>query len=59
MTEQITLWCIVKGKPVPFKVTVPCTNDISDLKKLIHTEAIGQNQLPLATDLVLWKVRHP
>jgi len=59
-SQEITLWCNVKGDSVLFKVKAGIHDDISDMKKLIHHE--GKNGVFSgvdAKDLVLWKVRCP
>jgi hypothetical protein len=59
MTEMITLWCNLKGDSSLFKVEIAPEQTVADLKDLIHAQAVGNGLLPLAKDLVLWKVRHP
>jgi hypothetical protein len=44
----------VEGEPTPFKIVVPVSADVNDMKKLIHDEGAG---VQFAKDLVLWKVR--
>ena len=57
MTEKVKLWCNVKGETSLFSVKPAVEDTIEDVKKLIHSEAFGDGQFPLAKNLVLYKVR--
>jgi hypothetical protein len=59
MTEMITLWCNVKSDSSLFSVEIAPEQTVTFLKELVHSKAVGTGLLPLAKDLVLWKVRHP
>jgi Crinkler effector protein N-terminal domain len=56
MNEAITLWCNVKDDLSLFFVEITPEHTVAHLRKLIHKEAFGDGQLPLAKDLVLYKV---
>jgi hypothetical protein len=52
------LWCLVEGKSTLFQVDTPSSDNINQLKNLVHK---GKDKGILrdvnATDLVVWKVR--
>jgi Crinkler effector protein N-terminal domain len=51
--ELYELWCLIDGEKSPFKVKLPATLDVSDLKDLIREKGIDVQH---AKDLSLWKV---
>ena len=59
MSETIKLWFNVKGDSALTFVDIPPEQTVAHLKELIHQKAFGDGALPLAKDLVLYKVRHP
>ena len=56
MFEDRTLWCLVHDESIPFKVTVPTSRYVGDLKELVWEKGINAKTDVLAKDLTLWKV---
>ena len=52
-----TLWCLVKGESTPFKVVVPVSVDIADMKEKIKLKKAPELDHLDANSLHVWKVR--
>jgi predicted glutamine amidotransferase len=59
MSDDITLWCNVKGDSTLIFVEISPEKTVAHLKELVHQKGFGVGVFPLAKDLVLYKVRRP
>jgi hypothetical protein len=55
---EYTLWCIIKGDTIPFKIKAVGSSDIADLKRAVKEETGNLLQNIDAFALILWKVRY-
>jgi hypothetical protein len=58
MTDNVSrvLFCIVDSEMMPFKVKVPTSEDIADLKDRIFQKGISPTYQVRSQRLTLWKV---
>jgi Crinkler effector protein N-terminal domain len=56
MSSTYTLWCLIDGDEIPFKVIIPIDSDIDDLKKNIKQTCSPMLEKFAAKGLILWKV---
>jgi len=56
--DELKLWCYVAGKTDYFRVSIPISQSIYELKEIIYTESDRSFTGYDAPDLVLTKVRY-
>jgi hypothetical protein len=54
----LMLWCFLEGQSTPFKVGIPASADIGDLKKAIKAEKENDLKPYDADTLIIFKVSH-
>jgi hypothetical protein len=57
MTDFTTLWCVVDGDYVPFRISVHGKGDITNLKETIKAQKENALRGFDASSLVVWMVR--